>query len=118
LSPKTVPQQGTLLLRSPYFEYFINTYDATLRTKSKLSLLVDALNSFGGDQNKFVEHHFSLTARMMDAIKETSGYRSLLDSKSKDDLDRFGQHHAETKSSLGTGIGGKLCSYLAFMAQS
>lgn len=94
---------------SPYFEYYINLYDDLLKTKQKLSMLVDALNSFGGDQDKFVGHHFSLSASLMQSVKESSGYTKLLDSKGTEDMQRFGQQHAATKAALGSGVGGKLC---------
>lgn len=93
---------------SPYFEYFIELYDETLKTKEKFALLVDALNTLGGDENRFVSYHNTLSDRVMKVISESEGYKKLLDNRSSEDMARFQQQHQEVKSA--TGIGGKLCS--------
>lgn len=96
------------ILSSPYFEYFIELYDKTLKTKEKFSLLVDALNQLGGDENRFLSFHNNLSDRVMKVIGESDGYKKLIDNRSSEDMARFQQQHQEVKSA--TGIGGKIYS--------
>jgi hypothetical protein len=61
------------LVREPYFDYFLNLYDAQFNTKEKYKLLCDTINICGNEQN-FMEQYHKIKDNILDAMKANSHY--------------------------------------------
>jgi hypothetical protein len=72
------------VLREPYFEYFIDLYDKTHRTKEKYKLLADTVDKLGGEDNFFIEYN-RIKEAFLDTIKSTEIYNKF----NNESLDRF-----------------------------
>eukprot|EP01119_Soliformovum_irregulare_P017921 TRINITY_DN5401_c0_g1_i1.p1 TRINITY_DN5401_c0_g1~~TRINITY_DN5401_c0_g1_i1.p1 ORF type:complete len:405 (-),score=80.37 TRINITY_DN5401_c0_g1_i1:143-1330(-) len=63
-------------VKAPYFDYYLETYDALFATKSKYAYLIEAIQDAGGE-NQFVDFEEKLKASIIADIKATNAYKEL-----------------------------------------